>query len=327
MSNEHLTLNEIARRLGCPVTTLRYRYPELCRAITGQNQRVLDIGKIHEALLEALRCEECSFPTVSEISKRFECSPSVLYHHFSELCLKLTKKHKNNRPGVRNSEKTTRDLSISEAEAITDKLKRPSNIFRVEDIDRMRKGLESFLESSAEHPLTMTELASRFGCSRHTLRRLFPDLCDKLMKKQEKKEYVNRLRQVLEEVLIDNASPAPSIDQLARQLGCSSAMLRYHFPDLCKLISQRYMGLTEVELQRNTLEEVMRSGEEAKLSINEIARRLGCADKTLYNRFPEQCKTVVKRRWQAVDINSMQKVLEAALANDEEPPPTLQTLS
>src|SRR5258708_26768260 len=87
------------------------------------------------------------------------------------------------------------------------------------------------------------------------------------------------------------------------------------------------MGLTEVELQRNTLEEVMRSGEEAKLSINEIARRLGCADKTLYNRFPEQCKTVVKRRWQAVDINSMQKVLEAALANDEEPPPTLQTLS
>jgi AraC-like DNA-binding protein len=327
IDNEHPTLNEIARCLGCPVTTLKYRYPELCRAITSQNQRVLNIGKIHEALLEALRCKDGSFPTVSDISKRFECSPSVLYYHFSELSQGLTKKHKNNRPGASSSEKTKGDLSFSEAETSTDKANRSRKIFSMEDIDRMRRGLESLLENGTKRPFTMTELANRFGCSRHTLRVYFPALCDKLIKKQEKKEYINRLRQELEKVLIDNASPAPSVDHLARQLECSSAMLRHHFPDLCQLISRRYMGLTDYEVQRNALQEMMRRGEESNLSINEIARRLGCANSTLYNRFPEQCKTVVQKRWQAVDIDGMRRALEDALANDEEPPPTLEALS
>jgi AcrR family transcriptional regulator len=325
IDNEHPTLNEVARRLGCPVTTLKYRYPELCRAITRQNQRVLDIGKIHEALLEALRCEDGPFPTVTEISKRFECSPSVLYHHFSDLCQELTKKHKNNRPGVSSLEK--KDLNIGETEAITGKPKRSRKNLSVEDIDRMRQGLESLLRNDIDRPLTMTELANRFGCSRRTLRVYFPDLCDKLMKKREREEYVNGLRRALEKVLIDDSSPAPSVDQLARKLGCSNAVLRYHFPDLCRLISQRYMGLTDVEAQRNALEEIMRRGEETNLSINEIARRLGCANSTLYSRFPEQCKTVVKKRWRADNIDGMREVLEAALVNNEEPPPTLKALS
>jgi len=286
---------------------------------------VFDIGKIHEALLEALRCEECSFPTVSEISKRFECSQSVLYNHFPELCHELTKKHKSNRPAVRSPEKTARDLSMSEVEVMTDKPKRTRKIFRMEDIDKMRKELECLLENGNDRPFTMSKLAKHVGWSAKSLRDYFPELCDKIIKKWEKEEHLNKLRQALEEVLM--GSGAPSVNQLAQQLGCSRAILRSHFPDLCTLISQRYWGLRDSEIQRNTLEELLRSGEGANLSINEIAKRLGCNSMTLHNRFPELCKTLMMRRWQTVDTAGMRQVLEAALANDEESPPTLQALS
>ena len=87
------------------------------------------------------------------------------------------------------------------------------------------------------------------------------------------------------------------------------------------------MGLTDIERQRDALEVVLRSGEQTNLSVNEIARRLGCANSTLYNRFPDLCESLVKRRWQATDIDGMRKTLEGVLENVDEPPPTLKDLS
>ena len=311
--------------IGCPVTTLTYRYPDLCSAITKQSQRVLDIGKIQEALLEALRCNEDSFPTVIEISKRLKCSSSTLYYHFGDLCQALTKKHRNNRLGV-CKEGPVRGTNISEAEASLNKPKRSSMYFSAKGIEQIRQELESLSEESTGRTFTMTELASRFECSKATLRNYFPDLCDKLMRKHEKTEYVSEVRQVLEAVLVDNASPVPSLKQLSRQLKCSEAMLRYHFPDLCRMISRRHFGLTEVELQRKVLEGVIRE-EQINISVDELARRLKCAASTLYNRFPEECKIVVKRLWKADNIDDMRRVLEAALTNDQVRPPTLKALS
>lgn len=326
-SDEQPTLNEIARRLGCPVTTLMYRYPELCRAITRQNRSVLDIGAIGESLQEALQCRKASFPTVTDISKQFGCSASVLYHHFSELCYELTKKHKDYARSLQTSGTKARNISNSKAAVSVDETKHRRKHLGMENVDRIRKELENLLKNGVDRPMTMTELANRFGCARCTLRRHFPDQCDKLMKKREKEEYLNRLRLSLEEALICDVASAGSVDRLARQLGCSSATLRHYFPDLCKSISQRYMGLTDVEMQRNALEVVMRSGDQTNLSVNEIARRLGCANSTLYSRFPELCKSLVKRRWQATDIDGMQKTLEAVLENVNEPPPTLKEIS
>ncbi len=326
-NSECLTLTEIAQRLGCKASTLRHRYPELCYAIVAQKRRVLDSNAIGEALQEALQCEGGSFPTVTEISKRLECSNAVLYRHFSELCYELTKKHKEIKLRARISGTTSGDLNIREAEVSIKKSKHSTKNLGAENIDKIRKGLEKLLENGVNRPMTMTELANRFGYSRRTLRINFPDLCDRLLKKQEKEEYLNKLGQALEEVLRDDVSPVPSVNHLAHQLGCSYEMLTRHFPDLCKLINQRYRGLTNVERQRNALEAVIKSGEEVKLSVAEIARRLGCSNSTLYKRFPELCESIVKRRWHADDIDRIQKVLETALANDNELPPTLPDLS
>lgn len=324
---EHPTLNEIARRLGCPVTTLKYRYPEMCRMLAKQNQRVLDISKIHEMLQKAIQCKEASFPTVSEISKHFECSVSVLYYHFSGLCYELTKKQKDNKPKTGSPELLMRSLNSSKSGAVSDVPKRSFRSFSTEDMNRMRQELERLLESGSERSYTMTELASYFKCARHTLRSRFPELCDKLTKKREKEEYISELRQVLEKVLIEDVSPVPSVNQLARQLECSSAMLRQYFPDLCQSISRRYMGLNEIGIQRSALEEIILHNEETNLSINEIARRLKCSNSTLYSRFPDLCEVVVKRRWKAVDVDGIRRVLEAMLANDNELPLTLKELS
>jgi len=90
-----------------------------------------------------------------------------------------------------------------------------------------------------------------------------------------------------------------SISGIAHNLGCSAAILRYYFPDHCKSIIDRHRRLNELEAQRQALEAPV-AAEQVSLSVNEIARHLGCSSSVLYTRFPELCQAITERHFSTV---------------------------
>lgn len=95
-----------------------------------------------------------------------------------------------------------------------------------------------------EVPPSITEVAKRLGCSRHSIKHYCPELCQvlKLHRRTEHlktfNQYSLEIRNFLEAALIVN--PPPSMQSLTKSLGINSPKLYKLFPELCYQISKRH---------------------------------------------------------------------------------------
>jgi hypothetical protein len=70
------------------------------------------------------------------------------------------------------------------------------------------------------------------------LRKRFPDLCDAIVTRYLERFDYEQIRQRLQEVLASNEI-APSVEELARQMGYKRHILSANFPDLCRQVAER----------------------------------------------------------------------------------------
>ncbi len=309
------SLKEIGKRVNYPETSLRRHFPNLCRAIVerrrngmlseytvlemqheiwtaeenkngGRQKKRKDLDKIQKALENVLDGD--SYPSMVEVSQQLGFAASSLYHYFPVLCRTIAMQHQRQKD---------------------------------RQLQHLKNALEEVLSSDQSPYPTMQEVAKQLECDDAILYKHFPELCHAIAKQHQPN--LSLLQQSLEAILRSADIPL-SISGIAHSLGCSAAILRYYFPDHCKAIIERHWRLNELESQRQALAAVV-VAEQVSLSVNEIARHLGCSSSVLYARFPELCQAITERHWRLSNKDELRQALEAALA--EEPPPTVQEVA
>jgi len=375
------TLTEVAKRLGYSCSTLYRYFPELCRAIAKRHKGISDIDELRRELEVVLANEEEPYPSLQKVIERLRCPGTTLRRYFPAHCRAIIQRHrngldKNSNPGMfptikdvdeKNRLKNAKDTTVQQQQ-------------RVVDIDGLRSALEVVLKGEESPPPTMVEVARRLGisstalyhyfpqqcraiaeqhkrgtrkiiddlgqalekvlmsdkapfptvqevaknlgCPDSTLYRCFPDLCHAIAKRHQLDR--DHMRQLLQSILAGSDCP-PSVSETARRLRCSASTLTEYFPEECEEIKERHWKIADASRQRQALEAVLADGEQIPCSINEIARQLGCSSSTLYNRFPELCQEITKRRWRMSDTDHLRRALEAALV--ENPPPSLENVA
>lgn len=130
------------------------------------------------------------------------------------------------------------------------------------------------------------------------------------------------VRQVLESLLAEEADPSPTVDEVARRLGCSADMLRRKFPDLCRAITSRairkYIDAEALNTMRSTLEKELAG--DGRLPLDVVARQIGYSVPTVRKYFPELCQALVKRYRERNNYEQARQKLEEVLASNEEAP-------
>jgi AcrR family transcriptional regulator/predicted DNA-binding transcriptional regulator AlpA/transcriptional regulator with XRE-family HTH domain len=365
------SITEIAKRLGYTSSTLYRYFPAMCHAITRKSHRVIDLNDVRQELEVILAQQDGLLPSLKEIGKRVYYPETSLRRHFPELCRAIVERRRNgvlrefpvpevqperwfsedDRSAGKQKKREDLDEAQKALEKVLDGDSYPSMIevaqqlgfsasslyhyFSVlcrtiamrhkqqkdRELQHLKSALEEVLASDQRPYPTMQEVAKRLKCNDVILYNHFPELCYAIAKRH--RPNLSLLQQSLEAILESPEIP-PSISETARRLGCSAAILRYHFPDHCKTIIERHRRLNELETQRKTLVAVSTS-EQVTLSVNEIARLLGCSSSVLYARFPELCQAITERRWSLSNKDELRQALEAALV--EEPPPTFQEVA
>jgi AraC-like DNA-binding protein len=326
------SLHEVAHRLGYRhAGPLRRRLPELARAIAAKDRRhshsqreSMSSEELQQALEAELASKEEPPPSIHEVAQRLGYRHAgPLRSRFPDLSRAITQKHQNHNPFDR---------------------KRKSSA-------ELRRALESILASNEEPPPSIHEVAQRLGYrGANELHKRFPDLANAIVTNYQKYDPSRKkrmssveLQQMLESILASNEEPSPSIQEVAHRLGYHGVSTLYsRFPDLSHAITAKYQrhnpGRREpmdAEALRQSLEAILASNKEPPPSIREVALRLGYrSESTLYYHFPELThKIVAKHRKytshykERVGSSELQQALEAVLASEEEPFPSIQEVA
>jgi AraC-like DNA-binding protein len=180
-------------------------------------------------------------------------------------------------------------LSLGSQKSVTDK-----------DVQLMRRALKLVLEIDKENPFpfpSLRRVAQRIGCYPATLQKHCPDLCHAIVTRYRQlwtgEDACMRMKQALENALVgDKLMPLKAV---ARQLGCASAVLYEHYPDLSQSVVTRYRGerLDKVQI-RQQLQDMLSSSEKMP-SIREIARQRGYVLSSLEKNFPDLLAEIALR--------------------------------
>lgn len=105
-----------------------------------------------------------------------------------------------------------------------------------DNLSLIKQALEDALVNEKRVPLAA--VARELECSPQTMRKHFPDLCLAITSQYHERIDELRMLQRLQEVLASDGE-IPPLKEIARELGCDTALLAYKFPDLYKQISVR----------------------------------------------------------------------------------------
>jgi hypothetical protein len=162
-----------------------------------------------------------------------------------------------------------------------------------------REELRRAMESALEHefpPISLRAVSKRVRLASRTLLYYEPELCRKIVDRQEnyRAEIRDRARQVLEESL--RREPAPSLASLFQGSDLKISMARHNFPDLCRQVVARYSDYRrgqKLELKRTLEQALLEENPPPKLDL--IASRLGRCPHSLRVHFPDLCRKITKR--------------------------------
>ncbi len=162
-----LSLSEVARRLGCPVTLLKYRFPDQCREIAKRSRKTLNLANIRLALDTILSSSDEPPPSIKEVQPHLGCSSSTLYLRFPEACHAITKRHQEWLSSQRV--KKAKALETGPIDNAIPNVKPASALpsRKLVDINQLKLDLEMVLVTDEEPPPTLTEVAKRleYSCS------------------------------------------------------------------------------------------------------------------------------------------------------------------
>ncbi len=169
-----------------------------------------------------------------------------------------------------------------------------------------------------------------------------------------------KIRRELEQILESDDDQLPSVAEIAYRYGCTPATLYRHARELCLDITRRRQSfhkqigirasnkppkVVDREELRQQLEAVLTSDEYPLPTVTIVASRLGYTPTTLYKHFPHLCRNIsirasesrpvahkqpegsTKNNPRQLDLVAMRQALEAALATEEYPPPTMREVS
>lgn len=153
-------------------------------------------------------------------------------------------------------------------------------------------------------------------------------------KRARKRFDADLVRHALEEALDHDSFPPIYATQVAQRLGYNRTRVRDRFPDLWAALVQkccdaevaevaRCQGHCNTETVRHQLEAVLAGNEDPPPTMREVALRLGFTQKMLHRFFPAICRAISAKRGQPFDVAQLRQELEAVLASDEDPPPSM----
>ncbi len=168
------------------------------------NRKVREVRCVFEALLKI-------HPplAMAQIKSRLNCHASTLSSKFPDLCQQALSKYREHVENLR------RDFWTQVSERI-----------------------EVEVESAA--PLSVSEIAREFGCSRTAVVKRYPALCIRLSKNllKRREEHWSIVKASLQDSLCNN--PPLHLKAIAEQLKLSHTSLYKRFPHLCHEIANRY---------------------------------------------------------------------------------------
>jgi AraC-like DNA-binding protein len=145
-------------------------------------------------------------------------------------------------------------------------------------------------------PPSRHEVSKRIGCHVVTLRRRSPKLFTLI-----EERFSNYRAQLYDKEKIKSSliaakeeNPPPSSTSIAKRLGCSRGFLKLHFPEDCKIISERYAESRKVfEDIDGTRDKLLAlQAETPPLSMRQCTERLGCQSQQLNRFFPEITRAI-----------------------------------
>jgi hypothetical protein len=148
-------------------------------------------------------------------------------------------------------------------------------------------------------PPSIKDLMEKTGWGRKRLKKRFPELFIKITT-MHSAFYFKRIELLSSEKILRLAlteTPPPSLNQLAKRIGCKNAgTLQYHFPDLTKAIVERYKKHWYKQVNWNDIKEGLRKAlkENPPQSLQKVARRLNLCEPP-YDKFSDLCKAISKR--------------------------------
>jgi AraC-like DNA-binding protein len=163
-------------------------------------------------------------------------------------------------------------------------------------VDRIEAALAAVLESDEFPPPTLKMVAERLGYSHITiLLKRFPAQCQAIVARWRPPMDFARVEELLQETLMSDEVPFPSLLEVARRIGENSEALRKHFPELCQAIVARHRARFDFSNVQALLEAVLENEEPPYPSFKEVAAHLGFIPETLRGRFPWLASKITER--------------------------------
>lgn len=211
------------------------------------------------------------------------------------------------------------------------------------EVTRIIHHVQSLNRLLEEPPPSLREVAARLGYNQESsLYRRSSELCSEIKAryKNEHKSKLSRiakpraklaldsLREYLQEILMSDETPLPSIREIAKRLAYrNDGSIFRRAPDLCVAIAKKRREQRKDQPLRQALEVALVSEEYPPPSIREIAERLSCSVERLYKLYPQICHAIVKRHQSVFDTDAIRRELEAALAATSLPPPSFRSVA
>ncbi len=200
--SEFLTANTLSP--GTPTWFVIDQLPVVTR---GKRKRITAAEKEQMRLaLEQVLAEDIRpRPTLQVVAQRLGHDVTILQKHWPELCEAIVARYRG----------------------------RPT---RGADHHQIQQALEE--ASKKDGRVALESVAKQIGCNVATLRRHCPDLCQALVERYRTRFDDGWIEQQLQHI-VTGSEPVPSLEALARQFSCTTAMLCYQFPELCATITAR----------------------------------------------------------------------------------------
>ena len=135
-----------------------------------------------------------------------------------------------------------------------------------------------------------------FGYRVETLRKHFPELYTAIASRHYKRftlDELREMRETLEGMLLMENSPV--LAEATKKLGCSTDVLRKHFPGLTKEIVAKHQEKFSFDKVQSYLLHVLEDDDEPRLSLRGCAQGLGCSVSIMKTRCPDLCRKVAER--------------------------------
>jgi AcrR family transcriptional regulator len=300
------SLREVTRRLRMKPTTLADICPEQCRLIA---QKYLAYHRARRTKAEAglrqvLAATEAPPPSMAEVAARLGEDTRYLYKRFPELCRQVTRRHYNYRPPVKTGSQRL-------------------------DHQHIHRQFTAIITAQEKPPPSIREVARRLKCGYTTLRVYHRDLCAQLLDQAQvyQADRISGLPARLNQILARNESPAPSLLEVARRLGVPAHLLQKVCPEVCAEILDRAEADRKAAKQqrKDFLDQVLAASDGPPPALTQVAKILNIPDADLPGQFPEESALITRRyqAYKAADKQAWQEALQAALASDQTPPPTV----